>query len=106
MLSFRSLFHASNRDMPFVTAAIALTAFFSSLLVALLMVADGQPAFLAIWSVLAFLTMKYVRAHRKWRGSFERIYAPGAMPAAAARQFRHAGKSADAEEVSFREVVR
>lgn len=102
MLFSRFFHHAAPRDIPLITAVIALCAFFASFLVALFMIADGQPAFLAIWSLIACAITAYVRAHRKWRNAFERIYPLPAMPAASL-----AGKDRkqEVQDVAFRELT-
>jgi uncharacterized membrane protein len=102
MLFTRLFNNAIPRDVPLVTAAIALSAFFASLLVALYMVADGHPAFLAIWSVITFAMAAYVRAHRRWRNAFERIYHP--MPAMPATSLAGKERKPDVQDVVFREL--
>jgi hypothetical protein len=102
MLFSRLFNNAVPRDVPFLTAAIALCAFFASLLVALFMVADGQPAFLAIWAVITFAMAAYVKAHRKWRNAFERIYSLPAMPATS---LIGKERKPDVQDVVFRELT-
>jgi len=86
-----------------IALAIGALGFLLSLGLALTMIVEeGNPGFLLIWTVAAFATAACMRVHAKWRKSFERMYDNNAV-----RVFYPAlrGWKNDVEDVTFRDVA-
>lgn len=73
----------------------------SFILAMLVLIRQGNPGFLIIWLLAFVATAACMRAHAKWRKSFERMYSPDSV-----RTFHPARKGwkHNVEDVVFRDI--